>query len=393
MAQQPVLTRESVLETLESVQDPELRLSILALNLVDEVDVSDGQVTVRFHLTSPFCPEVFASSIADDIKRRVSQLPGISAVHVELLRHYSAEEINQRVNRVTWEFATGSSPAPSDAKGTKAGDPDRSEPLDAEGLLRYASVRRMERRIDRATRSEYRVRWALQGLLRFCTALANPDLDRYIISCKAGQADPDATLLDFCDTLHQKGYATAAIAGICSGPKLWLGANGVNVGHRTLPGCSGVAWAAARDQDVVPPTFSRMPLRVRFILLALISSDLNLSELTALQRADFGLWDGNRDILPDVTADPLAVRVRPEVAADGHKRISFLSYDAQQALLAYLADTRDAQNTMPSDSPCGLLSEAEGRLVRRLLSNLGRISNEANVFLCMATAKELGKLS
>ena len=58
---EPCLTRGRVLETLNQVREPEVGLSIVGLNLVDEVIVANGQVKVRFHLTTPFCPAKFAA--------------------------------------------------------------------------------------------------------------------------------------------------------------------------------------------------------------------------------------------------------------------------------------------------------------------------------------------
>lgn len=384
----PILTRESVLEALKEVQDPEVRLSILALNLLDEVDIANGQVTVRFHLTTPFCPAAFASSIADDIKGRVSQLPGVAGVSVELLRHYSAEEINRRVNGATSRVKTTRDVTPDVRTGE--GSPAVLHPLMGESLLACASVKLLMKRIERATRSEYRVRWSVQGVQLFSDVMGIPDLDWYIIRCKGGHADPDAALAEFCEKLRQRGHPIAAISGLCSGPKLWLLANGVSVAHRFL--------SSGSSSDPVSIPFPKMSPRLRFSLLALLSSDLDLSELMRLRLEDFGQWDGRRDLQPEATADPLAVRVRAEVAKDGRQRITFLSYDAQCAFLAYLADpstmprigSAEARAPALAESPGGLLSEDEVRLVRRLLSSLVRVTNEANVFLCLATAGVLG---
>ena len=382
MTEQPVLTRESVLETLKDVQDPEVRLSILALNLLDNVDIAGGQVTVRFHLTTPFCPATFASSIAEDIKHRVSGLPGVSNVEVELLRHYSAEDINREVNGATRSpLPPGNTYTSNNSEGTS----DGLYSFESKALLSYASVRRLVQRVERATRSEYRARWSVQGLQRFRDVLGIADLDGYIVECKGGHADPDAALAHFCNALYERGYPTSAVAGLCSGPKLWMRANGVSVGHRFFTGGS--------VQDASPLPFPQMGSRMRFSLIALTSGDLSLAELTALRLSDFGEWDGKRGLFPDVTADPLAVLVGAEVAKDGQERITFLSYDAQRALLSYLAESRrDTPAPVLADSPEGLLSDNEMRLVRRLLSNLVKTGNEANVFLCVAAAEVMGKL-
>ena len=248
MTEQPVLTRESVLETLKDVQDPEVRLSILALNLLDDVDIAGSQVTVRFHLTTPFCPATFASSIAEDIKHKVSRLPGVSNVEVELLRHYSAEDINREVNGATRSpLPPGNKYASNDSEGT----PDSLLSSDDKALLSHASVRRLVQRVERATRSEYRARRSVQGLQRFRDVMDIVDLDGYIIAnVKEAKPDPDTALAHFCDALYERGYPTSAVAGLCSGPKLWMRANGVSVGHRFFTGGS--------VQDASPLPFPQM---------------------------------------------------------------------------------------------------------------------------------------
>ncbi|MGQ0568785.1 MAG: Mrp/NBP35 family ATP-binding protein [Armatimonadota bacterium] len=75
-------TRDQVLEALRDVQDPELHKSIVELNMVREIIVQDGQVTVDALLTISGCPlrETIITSIAD----RVKALPGVKHVDVTL---------------------------------------------------------------------------------------------------------------------------------------------------------------------------------------------------------------------------------------------------------------------------------------------------------------------
>jgi ATP-binding protein involved in chromosome partitioning len=75
-------TREQVLEALREVQDPELRRSIVDLEMVREIAIRDGRVTVDALLTISGCPlrETIVASIAD----RVRALPGVRDVDVRL---------------------------------------------------------------------------------------------------------------------------------------------------------------------------------------------------------------------------------------------------------------------------------------------------------------------
>ena len=81
-----------------SIRDPEIRRSLGELGLLDEVQVVDGQVTVHFHLTSPLCPTKFATSIGQEIRRRVEAIPGVTSCEVVLRDHFLREKIQERIN-------------------------------------------------------------------------------------------------------------------------------------------------------------------------------------------------------------------------------------------------------------------------------------------------------
>jgi metal-sulfur cluster biosynthetic enzyme len=81
-----------------AVKDPEVRTSIAELGLLDEVEVDGGRVTVRFHLTSPLCPARFAGAIGQEIRRRVTRVPGVESVEVVLQDHFMSEALHRLIN-------------------------------------------------------------------------------------------------------------------------------------------------------------------------------------------------------------------------------------------------------------------------------------------------------
>ena len=81
-----------------STRDPEIRRSLGELGLLDEVQVVDGQVTVHFHLTSPLCPSKFATSIGQEIRKRVQAIPGVTSCEVVLRDHFLREKIQELIN-------------------------------------------------------------------------------------------------------------------------------------------------------------------------------------------------------------------------------------------------------------------------------------------------------
>src|SRR5436309_9567942 len=89
---------EAVRAAAGSTRDPEIRRSLGELGLLDEVQVVDGQVTVHFHLTSPLCPTKFATSIGQEIRRRVEAIAGVSSCEVVLRDHFLREKIQTAIN-------------------------------------------------------------------------------------------------------------------------------------------------------------------------------------------------------------------------------------------------------------------------------------------------------
>jgi len=77
-----VLDSQSVLSVLRPVQDPELRKSLVELNMIRNVKVDGGQVSFTLVLTTPACP--LREFIVEDCEKAVKQLPGVTDVAVEV---------------------------------------------------------------------------------------------------------------------------------------------------------------------------------------------------------------------------------------------------------------------------------------------------------------------
>src|SRR5438093_10818064 len=77
-----VVTREQVLDALRSVEDPELHKSIVDLEMVRDIQVSDGRVSINALLTISACP--LRETIVNSIRGRVRTLPGVREVDVTL---------------------------------------------------------------------------------------------------------------------------------------------------------------------------------------------------------------------------------------------------------------------------------------------------------------------
>ncbi|GAX34731.1 Mrp/NBP35 family ATP-binding protein [Nodularia sp. NIES-3585] len=77
-----VLDSGSVLEVLRPVEDPELRKSLVELNMIRNVKIDAGKVSFTLVLTTPACP--LREFIVEDCKKAVKKLPGVTEVSVDV---------------------------------------------------------------------------------------------------------------------------------------------------------------------------------------------------------------------------------------------------------------------------------------------------------------------
>jgi metal-sulfur cluster biosynthetic enzyme len=89
---------EAVRAAAGSTRDPEIRRSLSELGLLDEVKIEGSQVTVQFHLTSPLCPSKFATSIGQEIRKRVEAIAGVTSCEVVLRDHFLQAKIQELIN-------------------------------------------------------------------------------------------------------------------------------------------------------------------------------------------------------------------------------------------------------------------------------------------------------
>jgi ATP-binding protein involved in chromosome partitioning len=85
-----MLDPSAILEVLKPVQDPELRRSLVELNMIRNVTVDGGLVKFTVVLTTPACP--LREFIVDECKQAVNKLPGVTAIEVEVTAEIPAQK-------------------------------------------------------------------------------------------------------------------------------------------------------------------------------------------------------------------------------------------------------------------------------------------------------------
>src|SRR5215210_2333644 len=93
-------TRDQVIEKLRVVIDPELRRSIVELDMVRSIEIADdGLVEVMVSLTTPGCP--IRSHFEQAVTQSVSELDGVRAVKVafDVLTPDEKQGLQQKLGR------------------------------------------------------------------------------------------------------------------------------------------------------------------------------------------------------------------------------------------------------------------------------------------------------
>lgn len=80
-----MIDEKKLLEWLQPVQDPELRMSLVDLGLIYKIEKSaeKDEVVVEMTLTSPTCPA--ASYIVEQVKNRLLEHPEVEKADVSLV--------------------------------------------------------------------------------------------------------------------------------------------------------------------------------------------------------------------------------------------------------------------------------------------------------------------
>lgn len=98
MAQESQQLRRMIFDELTKIVDPEINVSIMELELIDNIDINGSAVKVDLHLTSPFCPAIFGFKIAQDVHDNLLKIDGVDDVKLNVSNHFMAEAINNQVN-------------------------------------------------------------------------------------------------------------------------------------------------------------------------------------------------------------------------------------------------------------------------------------------------------
>jgi len=74
---------DTVRSKLRECYDPEIPINILDLGLVYDIQLQEDVIHIQMTLTAPHCP--LAGVLAEEVKRKLSEIEGVKKVEVELV--------------------------------------------------------------------------------------------------------------------------------------------------------------------------------------------------------------------------------------------------------------------------------------------------------------------
>ncbi len=81
---QASVSRQSVVEAVSTVYDPEIPINIYELGLIYAIDIDPaGRVSITMTLTAPACP--VADLLPAEVAEKARAVPGVTDVNVELV--------------------------------------------------------------------------------------------------------------------------------------------------------------------------------------------------------------------------------------------------------------------------------------------------------------------
>ena len=90
-----IITKEKVIDILKTVMDPELNKDLVSLNMIQDVEINDGNVKFSIVLTTPACP--LKSKIESDARKAFEGVEGVKSVDIKMTAKVPQ---NQQINEM-----------------------------------------------------------------------------------------------------------------------------------------------------------------------------------------------------------------------------------------------------------------------------------------------------
>lgn len=88
---------KEIIGMLKKVNDPETNINVYDMDLIKDLKVEDGKVTLKFSPSSNVCP--LAIQLAFNIKRAVESVEGVNEVDLSVTNYVAADRLNELLRK------------------------------------------------------------------------------------------------------------------------------------------------------------------------------------------------------------------------------------------------------------------------------------------------------
>ncbi len=89
--------KSNIIETLKKVNDPETNINVYEMDLIKDLRVENGNITLKFSPSSNVCP--LAIQLAFNIKGAVESVEGVKDVDLIVTNYVAAERLNELLRK------------------------------------------------------------------------------------------------------------------------------------------------------------------------------------------------------------------------------------------------------------------------------------------------------
>jgi metal-sulfur cluster biosynthetic enzyme len=89
--------KNRIINSLKKVNDPETNINVYDMDLIRDLYVEDGKVTLKFSPSSNVCP--LAIQLAFNIKRAVESVKDVRKVELTVTNYVAAEKLNELLKK------------------------------------------------------------------------------------------------------------------------------------------------------------------------------------------------------------------------------------------------------------------------------------------------------
>ncbi len=90
-----MVSKEQVVEKLKTIMDPHTSKSMYDMELISDLEIKGGEITLTFEPSSPYCP--IGIQLAQALKKGVESIEGVEKAKVTVKGHVMADEINKEL--------------------------------------------------------------------------------------------------------------------------------------------------------------------------------------------------------------------------------------------------------------------------------------------------------